>query len=52
MESLIEPISKEVEINCNRCGFKGLVTATKVYYIDCPECNELVYVGHLTGKMM
>lgn len=48
MEQLIKKISKKVEIHCKKCDFKGIVTATRVYYTDCPECNKLVYVGHLT----
>lgn len=41
-------ISKKITIHCKRCDFRGEITATRKYYIDCPECNELVYVRHLT----
>lgn len=51
MESLIKTISQEIEIKCKRCGFEGSTIATREYYTDCPECDELVYVGHLTGKV-
>ena len=48
MEKVIKTISNEIEIHCKRCDFKGIITATKEYYADCPECDELVYVKHLT----
>ena len=51
MEPVIQTISKEIKIKCLNCEFEGIVTATRVYYIDCPECNRLVYVGTLTGKV-
>jgi len=51
MESLIETISQDIEIKCKRCGFEGSITATKVYYTSCPECDELIYVGRLTGAV-
>ncbi len=51
MEPVIQAISKEIKIKCLKCEFEGTVTATRVYYIDCPECNRLIYVAHLTGKV-
>lgn len=50
MEAVIETISQKIVIHCQRCDFKGEVNATKRYYIDCPECNELVYVRYLITK--
>jgi len=47
MESLSKQ-SQDIEIKCIRCGFEGSITATRKYYINCPECDELVYVGYLT----
>jgi len=49
VDKLIQTISIKLEIKCKRCGYEGPVTATKEYYTDCPECDELVYVGCLTG---
>lgn len=51
MEAAIKTISQDIEIKCKRCGYEGSVTATRDYYMDCPECDELVYVGRLTGKV-
>ena len=48
MEPVIVTLSQEIDIHCKRCDFQGKVTATRRYYIDCPECNELVYVAPLT----
>jgi len=48
MEQKIRTISKQIEIECKRCGYEGSATAIRLYYVDCPECNEMVYVGHLT----
>lgn len=48
MELLINTISQNIEIKCTRCNFKGSITATRQYYINCPECDELIYVGRLT----
>ena len=48
MDPVIKTISKEIEIHCKRCDYKGMVTATRVYYIDCPECDKPVYVKYLT----
>jgi len=51
METAIKTISMEIEIKCRICGFTGPVTATREYYIDCPNCDKLVYVGRLTGMV-
>jgi len=51
MEVVIQTISKEIEIHCKKCDFKGLVTVTRVYYTDCPECDEKVYIGYLTKSV-
>jgi len=51
MEAAIKTISKEIEIKCRQCGYEGEITATKEYYTNCPECDELVYVGRLTGAV-
>lgn len=51
VEKVIHTISMQIEIKCKRCGYEGPITATKEYYIDCPECDELVYVGRLTGMV-
>jgi len=48
MISSIQTISQKIEIHCKKCDFTGEITATRKYYIDCPECNELVYVKYLT----
>jgi len=47
MEPIIETISQKIDIHCKKCDFKGEVNVIRRYYIDCPECNELVYVGLL-----
>jgi len=47
MEPVIEKIFKEIEIKC-RCGFEGAITAKQVYYTNCPECQDRIYVRHLT----
>jgi len=41
---------QKVTIHCKRCDFKGEVDATRRYYVDCPECDKLVYVGYLIAK--
>ena len=48
MEHVIETLSKNLVIHCKKCDFQGEVTVTRKYYINCPECNKTVYVGHLT----
>lgn len=48
MISSIQTISQKIVIHCKMCDFKGEVDATRRYYIDCPECNRLVYVKYLT----
>lgn len=51
MESTtLETISQKIVIHCKRCDFKGEIVVTKRYYIDCPECNRLVYVERLFEK--
>jgi len=50
MEPVIQTISKKIEIHCKKCDYKGVVTATRMYYTDCPECEKLVYIGHLTRE--
>jgi len=51
MEAAIKTISEEIEIKCKKCGYEGAVIATRVYYIGCPECDKMIYVGHLTSKV-
>jgi len=51
MEPVIKTISLQIEIKCKKCGYEGSVTTTKEYYTYCPECDELVYVGRLTGAV-
>jgi len=51
VDKVIQTISTQIEIECKKCGYEGEITATKQYYIDCPECDELVYVGRLTGAI-
>ena len=48
MEALIKTLSLKMEIKCKKCGYEGETTIKREYYIDCPKCEELVYVGHLT----
>lgn len=48
MISSIQTILQKIEIYCKRCDFKGEIVATRKYYIDCPECGNLVYVKNLT----
>lgn len=50
MEAVIRTISKEIKIHCKRCEYTGIVTATREYYVYCPNCDESVYVGHLTKE--
>ena len=51
MEAAIKTISQEIKIKCKRCGYEGEITATREYYMDCPECDKLVYVGRLTDTV-
>jgi len=48
VEKVIKTFSKNIETKCKKCKYEGTITATRQYYIDCPECNEMIYVGHLT----
>lgn len=51
IEKFIQTISKQVEIKCKNCKYEGTITATKEYYMNCPKCDELIYVGRLTGAV-
>jgi len=48
MDPVIKTISQKVEVKCKLCTFEGEITTTRVYYSSCPECDQQIYVGHLT----